>query len=153
MLSQLRPALVATALLTLVTGVAYPLVVTGVAKLMPAAAEGSMIKDRAGTVVGSALIGQAFTKPEYLHGRPSGAGTNGYDASASSGSNLGPLNADLAKRTMDGAAAVRAETGQSRVPEDAVTTSGSGLDPDISPLYADLQAARIAKARGACRSA
>jgi potassium-transporting ATPase KdpC subunit len=148
MLSQLRPAVVATVLLTFVTGEAYPLVVTGVAKAMPEAAEGSVVRNAAGQVVGSSLIGQSFTQARYLHGRPSGAGANGYDASASSGSNYGPLNEDLAKRVKEQSEAVRAETGQKIVPEEAVTASGSGLDPDISPLYASLQAERIAKARG-----
>jgi len=148
MLSQIRPAIVSTVLFTLLLGVAYPLVVTGVAKVaFPYQAEGSLIRDRGGKVIGSALIGQAFAKPEYLHPRPSAAGS-GYDASASSGSNYGPLNPDMAKRIKGDADAMRA-SGISEVTEDSVTTSGSGLDPHISPAYALLQADRVAKARGA----
>ena len=147
MLSQIRPAIVSTILFTLLLGVAYPLAITGVSKLaFPFQAEGSLLRDHAGKVIGSALIGQAFAKPEYLHPRPSAAGS-GYDASASSGSNYGPLNADLAKRVKGGADTLRA-SGLKEIPADAVTTSGSGLDPDISPTYALLQADRIAKARG-----
>jgi len=148
MLSQIRPAIVSTVLFTLLLGVGYPLVVTGIAKVaFPYQAEGSLIRDSGGKVIGSALIGQAFAKPEYLHPRPSAAG-NGYDASASSGSNYGPLNTDMAKRIKGDADAIRA-SGISEVTEDSVTTSGSGLDPHISPTYALLQADRVAKARGA----
>jgi K+-transporting ATPase ATPase C chain len=148
MLSEIRPAIVSTVLFTLLLGVAYPLAITGVGKLaFPWQAEGSLIRDKSGQVIGSALIGQSFAKPEYLHPRPSAAGA-GYDASNSSGSNYGPLNADLAKRIKGDADALRASTGHQEVPDDAVTTSGSGLDPDISPAYALLQAERVAKARG-----
>jgi K+-transporting ATPase ATPase C chain len=148
MLSEIRPAIVSTVLFTLLLGVAYPLAVTGVSKaVFPFQAEGSLIKDASGKVIGSALIGQSFAKPEYLHPRPSAAGA-GYDASASSGSNYGPLSADLAKRVKDEADTLRASTGHQEIPDDAITTSGSGLDPDISPDYALLQADRIAKARG-----
>ncbi|HTK34490.1 MAG TPA: potassium-transporting ATPase subunit KdpC [Caulobacteraceae bacterium] len=148
MLAQLRPALVVTVFFTLLLGIAYPLAITGVAGLVfPHQAEGSLIRDH-GRVIGSALIGQSFAAPKYLHSRPSAAGM-GYDAASSSGSNYGPLNPDLAKRVAGDAAAVRASTGQSRVPDDAVTASASGLDPDISPAYAALQARRIADARGA----
>ncbi|GAA0650218.1 K(+)-transporting ATPase subunit C [Brevundimonas lenta] len=148
MLSQIRPALVMTALFTLLLGVAYPLAVTGVAQLaFPWQADGSLIQDRDGTVRGSALVGQPFAEARYLHPRPSAAG-DGYDASASSGSNLGPMNEDLKTRVAEGVAAVRAEDGPGVIPADAVTTSASGLDPDISPAYARLQAARVAQARG-----
>ena len=148
MLSDIRPAIVSTLLFTLLLGVAYPLAITGISKLaFPWQAEGSLIRDASGKVIGSALIGQAFAKPEYLHPRPSAAG-NGYDASASSGSNYGPLNTDMAKRIKGDADAIRA-SGISEVTEDSVTTSGSGLDPHISPTYALLQADRVAKARGA----
>ena len=126
MLSALRPALVTTVFFTLLLGVAYPLAVTGLGQVIfPAQAEGSLVRS-GGRVVGSALIGQNFTRPEYLHPRPSAAGTDGYDASASSGSNLGPLNEDLARRVRESAAALRAENGAAVVPADAVTTSGSG---------------------------
>jgi potassium-transporting ATPase KdpC subunit len=148
MLSLIRPALVSMTFFTLVLGLAYPLLITGVAQAaFPHQANGSLVMQR-GRVIGSELIGQAFARPEYLHSRPSAAGASGYDASASSGSNLGPLNEDLAKRVKASADAERAETGAAGIPADAVTTSGSGLDPDISPQYALLQADRIAKARG-----
>lgn len=148
MLSLIRPAVVSMAFFTLLLGIAYPMLITGVAQAaFPSQANGSLIV-MGGKVVGSELIGQNFTKAQYLHPRPSAAGANGYDASASSGSNLGPLNEDLAKRVKDSAAAIRAEDGQGMIPADAVTTSGSGLDPHVSPQYAALQADRIAKARG-----
>lgn len=148
MLNQLRPAVVMIALFTLLMGLAYPLAVTGFAQVaFPNQANGSLVRDADGTVRGSALIGQAFAEARYLHSRPSAAG-DGYDASASSGSNLGPLNPDLAERVKTDAAAIRAETGATTIPADAVTTSASGLDPHISPAYARLEAARVAQARG-----
>ena len=148
MLSEIRPAIVSTILFTLLLGLGYPLAITGVAKLaFPYQAGGSLVLDAKGQVIGSALIAQAFAKDQYLHPRPSAAGM-GYDASNSGGSNYGPLSADLAKRVKTDAAALRASTGHDQVPDDAITTSGSGLDPDISPAYALLQADRIAKARG-----
>ena len=148
MLSQLRPAIVMVALFTLLLGVAYPFAVTGVAQLaFPAQADGSLIRDADGRIVGSALIGQPFAEARYLHPRPSAAG-DGYDASASSGSNLGPLNTDLAARIKTDADAIRADTGAAVIPADAVTASASGLDPHISPAYARLQAVRVARARG-----
>ena len=150
MLSEIRPAIVSTVLFTLLLGVAYPLAITGISKVaFPYQAEGSLVKDDKGQVIGSALIAQPFAQDEYLHPRPSAAGMNGYDAAGSSGSNYGPLSADLAKRVKTDAAALRASTGHDDIPDDAITTSGSGLDPDISPAYAQLQAERIAKARGA----
>ena len=148
MLSLIRPAVVSMAFFTILLGIAYPMLITGVAQAaFPNQANGSLAVV-GGKVVGSELIGQNFTKTQYLHPRPSAAGANGYDASASSGSNLGPLNEDLANRVKDSALAIRAEDGQGAIPADAVTTSGSGLDPHISPEYAGLQAERIAKARG-----
>jgi K+-transporting ATPase ATPase C chain len=148
MLAQVRPAIVATLLFTLVLGVAYPLAVTGIGRLaFPKQAEGSLIRGASGAVVGSRLIAQRFEAPGYLHPRASAAG-QGYDASGSSGSNLGPLNDDLIAREKEGAAAYRAATGQQEVPADAVTTSASGLDPDVSPRNAALQMSRIAAARG-----
>jgi len=150
MLKDIRPAIVSTVLFTLLLGVGYPMLVTVIAQLaFPWQAGGSLVRDSAsGHVIGSTLIAQPFSRDEYLHPRPSAAG-NGYDPTSSGGSNLGPLNPDLAKRISKDAAALRASTGRSEVPDDAVTTSGSGLDPDISPAYADLQVARIARARGA----
>lgn len=148
MLTSLRPAIVMVALFTLLLGLAYPLAVTGIAQLaFPNQANGSLIRDADGTVRGSALVGQGFADARYLHGRPSAAG-EGYDASASSGSNLGPLSSDLAERVKTDADAIRAETGAAVIPADAVTTSASGLDPHVSPEYARLQAPRIARARG-----
>jgi K+-transporting ATPase ATPase C chain len=149
MLSDLRPAIVSTILFTLLLGLGYPLAITGVSKLaFPYQAGGSLVRDASGQVIGSALIAQPFAKDEYLHPRPSAAGM-GYDASNSGGSNYGPLSPDLAKRIQGDAQALRASTGHEQIPDDAITTSASGLDPDISPAYALLQADRIAKARGA----
>jgi K+-transporting ATPase ATPase C chain len=148
MLSAIRPAIVSTVFFTLLLGLAYPLAMTEAARaVIPFQAEGSLIKDKSGQVVGSALIAQAFAKPEYLHPRPSAAG-KGYDATSSGGSNLGPLNPDLIKRVKGDADALRKEDGATVIPADAVTTSGSGLDPEISPANAHMQAARIAAARG-----
>ena len=148
MFAQVRAALAATLVLTLLLGVGYPLAVTGVAQVVfPAQASGSLVKDTSGQVIGSSLLAQGFTRPEYLHPRPSAAGSDGYDASASSGSNLGPLNPKLGERITADVARLKAEA-EGPVPADAVTTSGSGLDPDVSPANALRQAARIAAARG-----
>jgi len=153
MLSELRPAIVSTVLFTLLLGLGYPLAITGISGLaFPYQANGSLVRDASGHVVGSALIAQAFAKDEYLHPRPSAAG-NGYDPTNSGGSNLGPLDPALAKRITGDAASLRASTGRQEIPDDAITTSGSGLDPDISPAYALLQVDRIAKARGASADA
>jgi potassium-transporting ATPase KdpC subunit len=150
MLRQLRPALLAMVAFTLLLGVAYPLVVTGISQLaFHDKANGSLIKVD-GTVVGSSLIGQNFTSPQYFHPRPSAAG-DGYDGSASSGSNLGPTNPDYLKTVAERVAAYRAENGlgaDALVPADAVTASGSGLDPQISVRNARLQAPRVAQERG-----
>jgi len=149
-MKQLWIALKVTVVLTLITGVAYPLLVTGLAKvLFPHQAGGSLIQAK-GRTVGSELIGQKFTRPEYFHGRPSAAG-DGYDGLASGGSNLGPTNQKLADRVKADVAKFREEnpayTGP--VPADIVTASGSGLDPHISPDAAEAQIARVAAARGA----
>lgn len=142
--------------LTLVLGVGYTLVVTGIGQLLlPWQANGSLVHDAEGEPVGSSLIGQSFTDadggplPEYFQSRPSAAG-DGYDGGASSGSNWGPENADLIAAIEDRQAAIAELEGVavSEIPADAVTASGSGLDPHISPAYAQLQAPRVAEARG-----
>ena len=148
--SILRPALVLFALLSLLTGVAYPLVVTGIAKaVFPAEAAGSLIV-RDGKVVGSRLIGQNFSDPKHFWGRPSATSPMANNASASSGSNLGPLNPALADAVKGRIEALRAADpgNTAKVPVDLVTTSASGLDPDISIAAAQYQAARVAKTRG-----
>lgn len=148
MIQHLRPAVVSVALFTILLGLAYPLAVTGIAQAaFPTEANGSLLRDAGGRIVGSELVGQPFSGAQYLRPRPSAAG-DGYDASASSGSNLGPLNPDLIAAVKARADAVRAEAPRATVPADAVTASGSGIDPHVSPEYARLQAPRIAAARG-----
>ena len=143
---QLRPAFAVLLALTLVTGVAYPAAVTAVAQLVfPSQANGSFISVD-GKTVGSSLIGQAFDQPQYLWGRPSDAGA-GYDGSASAGSNLGPTSAKLIANVTAAVDQLRASNGNGPVPVDLVTTSASGLDPDISPAAAEYQVARVAAAR------
>lgn len=150
MTNILRPAIVMFTVLTLVTGVAYPLVVTGAAQsLFPAQAGGSLIQ-RDGKVVGSSLIGQNFSDPKHFWGRPSATGPMPYNASASSGSNQGPLNPALVDAVKGRVEALKAaDPGNTdQVPVDLVTASASGLDPHISPAAARYQVARVAKARG-----
>jgi K+-transporting ATPase ATPase C chain len=146
---QLRPAIVMTLALTFVTGIAYPVVVTGLASLLfPKQAEGSLIRAEDGTILGSRLIGQSFTGPGYFHPRPSAAGA-GYDARASGGTNLGPTSRKLVEQQVAPAVErVRAEDGVTNVPVDLVTSSGSGLDPHVTPAAADVQVARVARERG-----
>ena len=147
MLRYLRPAVVMMCLFTLVFGFAYPFALTGMAAVaFPRQAGGSLVKNGS-TVVGSSLIAQGFVKPQYLHPRLSAAG-KGWDPMASGGSNLGPLDKSLKDRIAASAADLRKENPGAAIPADAVTTSGSGLDPDVSPQNAGLQAARIAAARG-----
>jgi potassium-transporting ATPase KdpC subunit len=150
LIRQLRPAFMTVIVFTLLCGVAYPLLSTAIGQAaFGDKADGSLIR-RDGVVVGSKLIGQTFTSPAYFHSRPSAAG-DGYDGSASSGSNLGPTNPDLLQAVADRVAAYRTENGLSAdalVPVDAVTASGSGLDPHISVANARLQVSRVARERG-----
>ena len=166
-MKQLRPALVLTLFFVVLTGLIFPGVVWAMGRIVfPNQASGSLLRDARGNIVGSALLGQTFTKPEYFHPRPSAAGA-GYDAANSSGTNLGPtsdklvngVKDDLATKDVDEtflgfgdlAKAYRQENGLAKgttIPADAATRSASGLDPDISPANADLQVVRVAKARG-----
>ena len=150
MLSQLWPALRINVFLTILLGVAYPLVVTGISQvLFPHQANGSLITKN-GQVIGSELLGQNFTKPEYFQPRPSAAGNDGYDPTASGGSNYGPTNQKLIDRTKAAVEKFHKENPDFHglIPADLLTASGSGLDPDISPASAQAEVARVAKARG-----
>lgn len=150
MRTLLRPALLLLVLLTVLTGVIYPLTVTGLAQAMfPRQANGSLL-ERDGKPIGSSLIGQNFTAPEYFWGRPSATTPQAYDGTASGGSNLGPTNPALTEAAKQRIAVLRAaDPGNAApVPVDLVTASGSGLDPDISPAAVRYQLARVARARG-----
>jgi potassium-transporting ATPase KdpC subunit len=148
MKKNLITAVLMTIATTVLLGILYPLLVTGLAQLMfPKQANGQLIHAKNGVVIGSRLIGQPFSGPGYFHSRPSNAGAAGYDASASSGSNLGPTNAQLITRVNGDVAKLQAENPGTPIPVDLVTTSGSGLDPDISPAAAEFQIRRVASER------
>jgi K+-transporting ATPase ATPase C chain len=159
MLKEVRPAVVSLLALTMITGLAYPLAVTGIAAvLFPYQAQGSLV-ERDGQVVGSVLIGQEFKEDRYFHGRPSATVAPDpadasktipapYNAANSGGSNLGPTSKALADRLSEDVAKLKAENPAAAIPVDLVTTSGSGLDPDVSPEGALFQVPRVAKARG-----
>jgi potassium-transporting ATPase KdpC subunit len=147
MKKNLITAVLMTIATTVLLGILYPLLVTGLAQLIfPKQANGQLIQ-RDGLVVGSRLIGQSFSGPGYFHSRPSAAGAAGYDATASGGSNLGPTNAQLISRVNGDVAKLQAENPGTPIPVDLVTTSGSGLDPDISPAAAEFQIRRVAAER------
>lgn len=148
MKKNLITAVLMTIATTVLLGILYPLLVTGLAQLVfPKQANGELIHGKDGVVIGSRLIGEPFSGPGYFHPRPSAAGAAGYDASASGGSNLGPTNAQLIARVNGEVAKLQAENPGVPIPVDLVTTSGSGLDPDITPAAAEFQIRRVAAER------
>ncbi|MFN0169459.1 MAG: K(+)-transporting ATPase subunit C [Bryobacteraceae bacterium] len=150
MFKQLMPGLRMTLVLTILTGLAYPGLVTGLSQLLFSGKANGSLVSRNGRIVGSALIGQNFTKPEYLQPRPSAAGADGYDAGASGGSNLGPTSQKLSDRVKQAVEKFRKENPEfaGPIPADLVTASASGLDPHLSPASAEAQVPRVSKARG-----
>jgi potassium-transporting ATPase KdpC subunit len=148
-MKNLVTAILMTIVTTVLLGLIYPLVVTGLAQVIfPDKANGQLIRQADGTLIGSRLIGQPFSSPGYFRSRPSAAGATGYDASGSSGSNLGPTNQKLIDRVRADVEKLHAENPDKPVPIDLVTTSGSGLDPHISPAAAEFQLPRVARERG-----
>ena len=148
MKKNLITAVLMTIATTILLGILYPLLVTGLAQLiLPKQANGELIRGKDGLIVGSRLIGQTFSGPSYFHSRPSAAGAAGYDASASGGSNLGPTNVQLITRVNADVAKLQAENPGAPIPVDLVTTSASGLDPDITPAAAQFQVHRVASER------
>jgi potassium-transporting ATPase KdpC subunit len=148
MKKNLITAVLMTIATTVLLGILYPLVVTGLAQLIfPKQANGELIQGKDGTLVGSRLIGQPFSGPGYFHSRPSAAGAAGYDPTASGGSNLGPTNAQLIARVNGDVAKLQVQNPGTPIPIDLATTSGSGLDPDISPAAAEFQIRRVASER------
>lgn len=151
--NQMKSACLMLLWMTLLTGLAYPLTMTGIARLLfPDQAGGSLIR-KDGAILGSRLVGQEFTSPGAFHGRPSATTPHAYNAAASAGSNLGPSNPDLAQAVAERKTALASENGDAHVPMDLLTASGSGLDPHISPEAAIFQAARVAKTRHLSREA
>jgi K+-transporting ATPase ATPase C chain len=148
MITHIRPALVLLAFFTLITGLLYPLAITGIGQsLFPRQVAGNLI-EQDGKDIGSSLIAQSFTQPQYFQPRPSAAGKDGFDATASSGSNLAPTAKALVERVAGDVGTYKGANGPTAVPVDAVTASGSGLDPHISPANAVRQIVRVAEARG-----
>jgi potassium-transporting ATPase KdpC subunit len=147
MKKNIMTAVLMTVVTTVLLGVGYPLLVTALARLMPDKADGQLVS-RNGQIIGSRIIAQPFTGAGYFHPRPSAAGNNGYDPTNSGGSNLGPTNQKLIDRVKGDVAALHTENPGKPIPVDLVTTSGSGLDPHITPAGADFQVPRVAKARG-----
>jgi K+-transporting ATPase ATPase C chain len=148
-MKNLATALLMTIVTTVLFGLVYPLVSTGLAQVIfPENANGQLIRGADGRVIGSRLIGQPFVSRGYFRSRPSAAGANGYDAGASSGSNLGPTNQKLVDRVKADVAKLQTENPAKPIPVDLVTTSGSGLDPDISPAAAEFQVPRVSRERG-----
>jgi potassium-transporting ATPase KdpC subunit len=149
MTKNLITAILMTIVTTVILGLIYPLAVTGLAQVIfPDKANGQLIRSPNGTLIGSRIIGQPFSSPGYFRSRPSAAGTAGYDAAASSGSNLGPTNQKLIDRVKSDVEKAQAENPGKVVPIDLVTTSASGLDPHISPAAAEFQVPRVARERG-----
>ena len=151
LVTDFRAAIISMVFFTVLCGAAYPLLMTGFAQaVFPGKANGSLV-EQDGEPLGSALVGQNFSGPEYFHPRPSAAGADGYDGGASSGSNLGPSSQALVERVTESLATIREENdlpADAPIAVDAVTASGSGLDPHISPAYAELQVPRVARERG-----